>query len=105
MDTNIQSYTYNIVCATNPLNTLADEIGSVMGDIIGDIHLVGLLAFFFFTALLFTLIAHTVILLVLEIPVLFICMSIGAWPAHIRLLMAIGIGVVVAIGFLKLVRR
>jgi len=95
----------NIVLVSNPLQYISSQIGSMMGEIMGNTMLVGLFAFFFLTALVFSLAVKSIALFVLEIPIVFITMQIGAFPAYIRLLFAIGIGIIFSLGFLRLMRR
>lgn len=89
----------------NPLQQIAEQAGWMMGDIVGSVYLVGLLAFFVFTAIFYLVGLKGEALMVMMFPVLMIAMTLGGWPTYIRLLIGIGLGVVFFLGFIRLIGR
>jgi len=89
----------------NPLQEIAHQAGGMMGDVMGSVYLVGLLAFFVITALFYSVGLKGEALMVMMFPVLVFSMWIGGWPKYVRLVIGLGLGIVFFLGLVRLLGR
>jgi len=84
------------------LNTLAEQVGENLGEIIGSPLLVGLILVLFFTMFAMFLLIPFSALICIEIP---LCFLVFEWIPTLRPVVGIMIGILIGLALVKWIRR